>query len=104
VYSPDRLDTEYPLSQYSIKLSKTISPDTYKDKSEYFSVSELRKLIDPIEAPYGQRIYVKRYESLDKLTDCIEDPIDDFLNSLKIWILYHEEDTRLEDIRLEITT
>lgn len=104
VYSPDRLDTEYPLSQYSIKLSKAISPDTYKDKSEYFCVSELKKLLDPIEAPYGQRIHVKRYKSFDKLTDSLEDPVSDFLNALKIWILYNEEDTRLEDIRLEITT
>lgn len=91
VYSPDRLETEYPLGQYSIKLPRWAEPCTHNAKTEWFAVSDLKEL-DPLKAQYGSRIYVHRYESFDKVDrEHIEDPIGEFLNALKIFIMYRED-------------
>ena len=87
VYSPDRLETQYPLGQFNINLPRWAKPCTHDYKSEYFSVKELESNIDPMKSTPANRIYVKRYESAEKVSKSIENPIDDFLTALKIFIL-----------------
>ena len=76
-----------PLGQFNINLPRWAKPCTHDYKSEYFSVKELESNIDPMKSTPSNRIYVKRYESAEKVSKSIENPIDDFLTALKIFIL-----------------
>jgi hypothetical protein len=84
VYSSDRLEKQFPLRQFSITMPHWAEPSTYDYKNEYFSVVDLPQ-IDPLKSTKSTQILVRSYEQ-DGSNKIVENPIEEFINALKIII------------------
>ncbi len=89
VYSPDRLETQFPLRQFNIVMPRWAKPSTSDYKNEYFSVADLPEL-DPLRTPLSTQILVKNYKEYDKVGGVVENPIQEFTEALKIIIAYED--------------
>lgn len=90
VYSPDRLETQFPLRQFNIVLPRWVKPSTSDYKNEYFSVKDLEEHLDPLKVALKDRILVKNYESYDKIGGLVENPIEEFTKALNIIVEYDD--------------
>lgn len=90
VYSPDRLETQFPLRQFNIVLPRWVKPSTSDYKNEYFSVKDLEEYLDPLKCTRSNQIIVKNYEDFHLVGKSIENPIEEFTKALNIIVEYDD--------------